>query len=70
MERLANGVLVQDVNPITGERYVYQEPPNRQANEYLINRVMGKPVERQEIGGDDGGPLVVKILRNVKMDDL
>lgn len=48
MERLADGVLVQGVNPLTAKTYVYQEPPNRQANEYLINRIMGKPTERHE----------------------
>jgi len=51
MERLADGVLVEDVNVLTAKTFVYQEPPNRQANEYLINRVMGKPTERQELNG-------------------
>jgi hypothetical protein len=48
MERLADGVLVEEAHPITGKMVVYQRPPDRQANEYLINRVMGKPTERQE----------------------
>ena len=30
---------------------------DRQANEYLINRILGKPTERQEIAGADGGPI-------------
>lgn len=30
---------------------------DRQANEYLINRILGKPIERQEIAGADGGPI-------------
>ena len=30
---------------------------DRLANEYLINRIMGKPVERAEIAGKDGGPI-------------
>lgn len=43
---LAEGVLIEEqtlVGPI-----VYQKPPDRQAIEYLINRVMGKPTERHE----------------------
>lgn len=30
---------------------------DRQANEYLINRILGKPTERQEITDADGQPL-------------
>ena len=45
---LANGVLVEDVNIVTGEVGVYKKPPDRQANEYLINRVMGKPTDKTE----------------------
>lgn len=45
---LADGVLVEDVNVITGETSVYRKPPDRAANEYLINRVMGKPTEKTE----------------------
>lgn len=30
---------------------------DRQANEYLVNRILGKPIERQEIAGADGGPI-------------
>lgn len=33
---------------------------DRQANEYLINRIMGKPTERQEISGPDRGPIPVE----------
>jgi hypothetical protein len=35
---------------------------DRQANEYLINRIMGKPVERQEITGADGGIIEVSFV--------
>lgn len=45
---LADGVLVEDVNPLTGEPAVYKRPPDRAANEYLINRLMGKPTDRSE----------------------
>lgn len=56
---LADGVLVEEVNIATGKPQVYQRPPDRQANEYLINRILGKPTERQEIGGIDGGPIEI-----------
>lgn len=35
------------------------DPPDRAANEYLINRILGKPIERQEIAGADGGPILI-----------
>lgn len=60
MEALADGVLVEEVSA-DGERTVYQRPPDRAANEYLINRVMGKPTERQEVSGVDGAPIAFKL---------
>lgn len=45
---LANGVLVKEFDVATGEDRVYQRPPDRQAAEYLINRIMGKPTDRKE----------------------
>ena len=53
---LANGVKVQDIDD-DGNVVTYTKPPDRQANEYLINRIMGKPTEVQEISGPDGGPI-------------
>lgn len=44
---LADGVLVQE-ELIPGQPIVYKRPPDRQANEYLINRIMGKPTDRKE----------------------
>lgn len=58
MEALADGVWVEEIDK-EGGRIVYQRPPDRQANEYLLNRIMGKPTERQEISGEGGGPLQV-----------
>lgn len=48
LDALADGVMTEDINPITGERFIYQKPPDRQANEYLLNRIMGKPIDRKE----------------------
>jgi hypothetical protein len=56
MEALADGVFVEEMT-IVGVRMVYQRPPDRAANEYLINRIMGKPTERKELSGPDGEPL-------------
>lgn len=59
---LADGVFVEETNAVTGEQQVYKRPPDRQANEYLINRILGKPIERQEIGGVDGGLIEVAFV--------
>lgn len=46
---LADGVMVEDDVPgEDGEPVRYTKPPDRQANEYLINRVMGKPTDKTE----------------------
>jgi hypothetical protein len=57
MFELANGVTVTDVNIVTGETTVYEKPPDRAAIQYLVDRIMGKPTERQEVTGADGEPL-------------
>ena len=60
MAELANGVSVQEISK-DGEAFVYVRPPDRQAIEYLMNRIMGKPIQPQEITGEDGGPLKVLV---------
>lgn len=40
--RLAAGVTVQEEDDKGNER-IYLKPPCRQSNEYLVNRIMGKP---------------------------
>jgi hypothetical protein len=44
---LAGGVRVQEENA-NGGVYTYTKPPDYKSNEYLINRIMGKPTERYE----------------------
>ena len=47
---LAEGVRVEKMTiGVDGpQTAVFQEPPNFKALEYLMNRIMGKPTERQE----------------------
>lgn len=46
---LADGVRVEgDIPGEDGITPVYTKPPDRAANEYLINRVMGKPTDKTE----------------------
>lgn len=47
MLELAQGVTVQEIDKDGGVN-IYSRPPDRAANEYLINRIMGKPTERHE----------------------
>lgn len=44
---LADGVKVQEFT-LDGGPHTYTKPPDRASNEYLINRIMGKPIERHE----------------------
>ncbi len=46
---------VQAVDKKSG--IVYTTIPDRAAGQYLIDRVMGKPTERQELSGPDGNPI-------------
>lgn len=53
---LGEGVAVEKFNSM-GVPMVYQLPPDLGALKYLADRVMGKPTERQEVSGPDGGPI-------------
>lgn len=53
---LAQGVWIEETTPL-GHRKVYKRAPDREAGQYLINRIMGKPTERQEISGPQGRPI-------------
>lgn len=64
---LANGVTVQETDVRTGKTVVYRRPPDRQANEYLVNRVLGKPTERQE--QEHSGGLSIHITYDDDIDD-
>lgn len=57
---LADGIAVQVVDDDGVQ--VYTRPPDRQAIEYLLNRIMGKPTERKEITGADGGMIGVHFV--------
>jgi hypothetical protein len=52
MKSLADGRRSED-----GQGYIV--PPDRAANEYLVNRLLGKPADRKEIGGSEGRPVSV-----------
>lgn len=43
---LALGVMVEDVNPVTGHVGVYRTPPDSKAGQYLINRILGLPTAK------------------------
>lgn len=47
MIKRATGVIIVSEETPTGVD-TYAIPPDRQAGEYLLNRIMGKPVERVE----------------------
>lgn len=68
MFELADGVAVQDIDNEGGVN-VYIKPPDRQAAEYLINRIMGKPTERKELSGEDGGAIPVEVTISFGDDD-
>lgn len=59
---LADGVTVQEVDKDGGVA-VYTKPPDLKAIIYLVDRIMGKPTERQEVSGPDGSPIEA-VFRN------
>ena len=59
--QLADGVMTEEVNILTGTRGVYTHPPDLRANQYLIDRIMGKPIDRKEFSGPDQGPIPLDV---------
>ncbi len=57
---LSEGVLSEEFNLLTMKASVYQKPPDLAAIKYLVDRIMGKPTERKELSGPDGGPIEAK----------
>lgn len=64
-----------DDTPVLVKRKRSIADKDRQANEYLINRILGKPTEKTEIAGADGGPISITPvdyragLESLKPDD-
>lgn len=55
-----NGRQVQPYEEmVMVERKVEVADADRLANEYLINRLLGKPTEKKEISGPDGGSISI-----------
>lgn len=65
---LALGVTVQDVDRETGGTIVYTRPPDSKAGQYLIDRIMGKPTQHQEVTGEDGGPIQINDLARTQAE--
>jgi hypothetical protein len=57
---LADGVTVQVIDD-DGVN-IYTRPPDRGALEYLVNRIMGKPIERKQYSGPDDGPIPIEVF--------
>ena len=57
----AKGIWVEMKLPgQKGKVMVYKKEPNILAGKELLTQVLGRPVERQELSGPGGGPIVVK----------
>lgn len=57
---LADGVYVEKPG-LTGP-IVYQQAPDYKALAYLADRIMGKPTERKEITGAEGGAIPIRFF--------
>lgn len=66
MMELAEGVVVQDVDREGGLR-IYQRPPDYKAIAYLVDRIMGKPTERQEVDGESN--IRIRVIRDRSSDN-
>src|SRR5690606_34385234 len=61
LETLADGHFKAEVDKDTGEEKVYWVSPDRSANQYLLDRQLGKPVEKTELEAD--------LISNLELSD-
>ena len=68
---LAEGVSLEKLTRDGTTALVYQQSPDRQAIEYLIDRVLGKPIDRTEQGnpGEFKQGYVIRLIRADEGDD-
>jgi hypothetical protein len=58
--KLADGVTVQEKDK-DGTLDVFTQPPDREANKYLLDRLLGKPRESIEHSGSEGAPIPLSV---------
>jgi len=58
---LADGYWTEETTK-EGARIVYKTAPDFKANQYLIDRIMGKPTERTEVSGPEGGDIALQVF--------
>lgn len=66
MIELSEGVVVQEFDR-EGEPRIYQRPPDYKAIAYLVDRIMGKPTERQEVDGETD--IRIRVIRDRSSDN-
>lgn len=60
MLELALGAWVEEPTS-EGMKRVYRKVPDAKAALYLLDRIMGKPLQKQQITGAEGGPMVIQM---------
>ena len=63
---LADGIMVRQETK--DGPTIYSQPPDRQANIYLLDRVIGKPTEPHTVSGPEGGP--IDLAFQTALDDI
>ena len=62
LERLADGIFKSDESDES--KKIYWIAPDRAANQYLVDRMFGKPIEQQEHSGKGGGPIPISWMES------
>ncbi len=65
--KLSLGLFEERIT-IDGTKVVYTVVPDRAAGQYLINRILGAPTQKQEITGKDGAEF--KVYYGVDIDKI
>ncbi len=57
---LVDGVTIESEDQ-HGETHIYQRPPDRQAAQYLLDRIIGKPKERLDLSAEHTGEVRIRV---------
>ena len=63
-------VTVDEVRLIVTKAMTDAKRGDQQARKFIFDYLIGPPIERKEITGEDGKPLIVKVIKGVSLDEL
>jgi hypothetical protein len=70
LEIFRKAVTPEDWESIVARAVLDAKRGDTAARKFIADYLIGPPIERKEITGEDGKPLIVKVIKGVSLDEL